>query len=149
MNYSQIHFSTSLLYLEAWETGLTYSGNGTAMHGSNNDQLLKAILHIYDIANMCWTSPYESTSLSSSSGQRSCRHAQTYNFYILFWLYQDALRQQQSILRPSQGRLQSVSIHPPEGAWGGYQVRTSTIGHSLSYASRGQSNMISGNCVMV
>ncbi len=45
--------STSLLYLEAWETGLTHSGNGTAMHGSNNDQLLKAILHIYDIANMC------------------------------------------------------------------------------------------------
>jgi hypothetical protein len=44
--------STSLLYLEAWETGLTHSGNGTAMHGSNIDQLLKAILHIYDIANM-------------------------------------------------------------------------------------------------
>ncbi len=45
--------STSLLYLEARETGLTHSGNGTVMHGSNNDQLLKAILHIYDIANKC------------------------------------------------------------------------------------------------
>jgi hypothetical protein len=42
-----------------------------------------------------------------------------------------------------------VPIHPPEGAWGAYQVRTSTIGHSLSYATRGQSNMITGNCVMV